>query len=134
MDRAKWVQSLANDLGVPASFVFKRRVSGEETEVAAVSAQVGGKAVVIYDDMIRTGGSPINAANAYKAAGASSLGAVTTHGVFPGDSLQKIRESGLFSTVICTDSHPRAREVAEKFTGFLTVEPVAGVFLPWLEG
>ena len=36
--RAKWVQSLANDLNVPASFVFKRRLDGRRTEVAAVSA------------------------------------------------------------------------------------------------
>src|SRR5262249_38194283 len=55
--RAKWVQSLANDLGVPASFVFKRRLDAATTEVTAVSAHVRGKPVVIYDDMIRTGGS-----------------------------------------------------------------------------
>ncbi|MGC4004381.1 MAG: hypothetical protein QM811_15205 [Pirellulales bacterium] len=36
--RAKWVESLANDLGVEASFVFKRRLDGERVEVAAVSA------------------------------------------------------------------------------------------------
>src|SRR5690242_12474237 len=54
--RAKWVESLANDLGVDAAFVFKRRISGEETEVTGVSAHVTGKRVVIYDDMIRTGG------------------------------------------------------------------------------
>jgi len=59
--RAKWVESLANDLGVPAAFVFKRRRSAEETEVTAVSTRLAGEMVVIYDDMIRTGGSLINA-------------------------------------------------------------------------
>ncbi|HZX93921.1 MAG TPA: ribose-phosphate diphosphokinase, partial [Myxococcales bacterium] len=54
--RAKWVERFANELGVSAAFVFKRR-SGQETEVTAVSAQVSGKRVVIYDDIIRSGGS-----------------------------------------------------------------------------
>jgi ribose-phosphate pyrophosphokinase len=131
--RAKWVQSLANDLGVQPSFVFKRRLDGDQTEVTAVSAQVAGKRVVIYDDMIRTGGSLLGAARAYRAAGAASLAAVATHGVLPGHSLQKIQRSGLFIAVVCTDSHPRARELAPQFHGFLAVEPVAQVFLPYIQ-
>ncbi len=71
--RAKWVESLANELGVPAAFVYKRRLDGSDTEVTGVSAAVAGKSVVIYDDMIRTGGSLIAAARAYKAAGAVRL-------------------------------------------------------------
>ncbi|HEY0251931.1 MAG TPA: ribose-phosphate diphosphokinase, partial [Kofleriaceae bacterium] len=106
--RAKWVESLANDLGVQAAFVYKRRVSGSETHVTGVSAQVAGKRVVIYDDMIRTGGSLINAAQAYRDAGASSIAAVATHGLFPGDSLARIQATGLFGQVATTDSHPRA--------------------------
>ena len=63
--RAKWVESLANDLGKHAAFVFKRRLDGSRTEVTAVSAQVRDKDVIIYDDMIRTGGSLLHAARAY---------------------------------------------------------------------
>jgi len=48
--RAKIVESLANDLHVPASFVFKRRMDSGATSVTAVSAQVSGKHVIIYDD------------------------------------------------------------------------------------
>ena len=71
--RAKWVESLANEMGVPASFVFKRRLDGSETEVTGVSAQTSpASSVVIYDDMIRTGGSLIAAARAYRDAGAVS--------------------------------------------------------------
>src|SRR4030095_10600193 len=45
--RAKWVESLANDLGVNAAFVFKRRTSGEETHITSLSADVKNKNVVI---------------------------------------------------------------------------------------
>jgi len=106
--RAKWVESLAKDLAVDAAFVYKRRTSGTDTEVTGLSANVGGKHVIIYDDMIRTGGSLINAARAYKDNGARAIDAIATHGIFPGDSLEKIRSTGLFGQVVTTDSHPRA--------------------------
>jgi ribose-phosphate pyrophosphokinase len=113
--RAKWVESLANDLGVDASFVYKRRTSGTQTTVTGVSAHVAGKRVVIYDDMIRTGGSLINAAQAYRDAGAVAIDAIATHGLFPGDSLERLRKTGLFGRIVSTDSHPRAVSLAGDF-------------------
>ena len=113
--RAKWVESLANDLGVAAAFVYKRRVDGSETHVTGVSAQVAGKRVIIYDDMIRTGGSLLGAAEAYKQAGAASIDAIATHGLFPGTSLAKLRASGLLGRIVVTDSHPRAVALADDY-------------------
>ena len=107
--RAKWVESMAHDLGVDAAFVYKRRLSGERTEVSGVSAHVRGKTVVIYDDMIRTGGSLLGAAAAYRAAGATDVAAVTTHGAFTPGALARMEESGLLSAIAATDSHPLAR-------------------------
>jgi ribose-phosphate pyrophosphokinase len=127
--RAKWVESLANGLGVTASFVFKRRLSGDRTEVLAVSAQVQGKRVIIYDDMIRTGSSLAGAARAYLDAGATSIAAIATHGVFPGDALERLSGSGLFTHIVCTDSHPRARMLAG---GLLQVRPVGGLLADFL--
>jgi ribose-phosphate pyrophosphokinase len=129
--RAKWVESLANDLGVTASFVFKRRTSGKDTEVLAVSAAVEGKHVVIYDDMIRTGGSLIGAARAYQQAGARRISAIATHGVLPGSALEKLRASGLFDCVVVTDTHPRALQLRGDF---LQVASVAGLIADELRG
>lgn len=122
--RAKWVESLANDLGVSVAFVFKRRLSGSKTEVLAASARVEGRKVVIYDDMIRTGSSLIQAGRAYRDAGATRMIAITTHGLFPGDALSRIRDSGLFEYVVSTDSHPRARALADDFLRVQTVAPI----------
>lgn len=127
--RAKWVESLANDLGVHASFVFKRRISGEETEVTGVSAQVKDKAVVIYDDMIRTGGSLMGAARAYKAAGARSISAITTHGVFPGDAWERLQASGLFDTVASTNTHPNVLRVASAGARVVSIAPILAPYL-----
>ncbi|MBS2023105.1 MAG: ribose-phosphate pyrophosphokinase [Deltaproteobacteria bacterium] len=127
--RAKWVERLANEMRTGASFVLKRREDDGSTVVTAVSAQVEGRHVVIYDDMIRTGGSLIGAAQAYKQAGATRISAVATHGIFPNDGLEKIRASGLFDRVVCTDSHPRALQLRGDF---LQVEPVARLFADFL--
>jgi ribose-phosphate pyrophosphokinase len=126
--RAKWVERFANELGVPAAFVFKRR-QGNAVEVTAVSAQVKDRRVVIYDDLIRSGSSLINAARAYRDAGARSVAAVATHGVFPGDALQRIEQSGLVEKLIVTDSHPRAAALAGPYLQVLTIAPILAGYL-----
>ena len=122
--RAKWVESLANDLGTDAAFVLKRRIDGNRTEVSAIQAAVEGRTVVIYDDMVRTGGSMIEAARAYTKAGATRIAAITTHGIFPGTSLARLRDSELFTEIVCTDSHPRANDLADDFLRVRTVAPL----------
>ncbi|MBI2376099.1 MAG: ribose-phosphate diphosphokinase [Deltaproteobacteria bacterium] len=122
--RAKWVEALANSLRVPAALVIKRRIDARKTEIVAVSAEVRGRDVVVYDDMIRTGGSLIEAAKAYLEAGARRIFAIATHGVLPGDSLARIRSSGLFQSVVTTDSHPRARELEGEFLSVVSVSDV----------
>ncbi|MFK8004708.1 MAG: ribose-phosphate diphosphokinase [Polyangiales bacterium] len=129
--RAKWVESLANDLRVDAGFVFKRRMSGDQTEVTALAADVEGKNVVIYDDMIRTGGSLIGAARAFRDAGAAKISAVCTHAVLPGDALGRIESTGLFDAVACTDSHARVRDIDNDF---LRVAPLAPLLWTHLQG
>lgn len=127
--RAKWVESLANEMGVNAAFVFKRRVSGEKTEVTSISADVEGKDVVIYDDMVRTGGSLINAAKAYKNAGAKKIFTITTHGLFTNEALGKIEDSGVISKVVTTNTHPNSYKVK---SDFLIVKSVASLILEQL--
>jgi ribose-phosphate pyrophosphokinase len=106
--RAKWVESLANELGVESAFVYKNRLSGSTTEVTGVNAEVKDKHVLIYDDMIRTGGSLIAAAQAYKSLGAASINVMCTHGLFTNDAIAKIKSSGIVEQIICTNTHPNA--------------------------
>lgn len=105
--RAKWVQSLAAKLGVEPAFVYKQRdASSGKLAVTGINADVKGREVVIYDDMIRTGSSLVQAARAYKAAGATKVHAIASHLILPGDSLEKIREAGVLASILGTDSHP----------------------------
>ena len=95
-----------------------------------MNADVSGRKVVIYDDMIRTGGSLMGAARAYLDAGASSTAAVATHGVFPGEAFRRVADSGLFTHIVCTDSHPRSLELAEEPQ--LDVVSIAGILAEFL--
>ncbi len=122
--RAKWVVSLAQDLGVVPAFVYKRRLAGDRTEVTGVSAAVEGKQVIIYDDMIRSGSSLLGAAEAYRKAGAVSISAIATHGLFPGEALAGLRRSGLFERIVCTDTHPRAHMLADDFLEVVEIAPL----------
>jgi len=127
--RGKWVESLASELGITPASVFKRRIDGSTTTVVGVNGQVQGRYVVIYDDMIRTGSSLIGAAQAYRDMGATGFTVVATHGVFPGDALARLQDSGLFDRITCTDTHPRAQELAGEF---LAVHPIDGLIWEYL--
>lgn len=127
---AKRVQGLANALGVEAGFVFKRRVAGNQVSFTAMHADVDGRPVVLCDDMVRTGASMIQAARAYRDAGATRVAAVATHGVLPPGALDRIRDSGLIERLVVTDSHPNAVAQADDFLGVVTI---AGVLETWLD-
>ncbi|HWZ04974.1 MAG TPA: ribose-phosphate diphosphokinase, partial [Mucilaginibacter sp.] len=122
--RAKWVESLANDLCVNAAFILKRRLKDDHTEVSAVNADVSGKTVIIYDDMIRSGGSIINAAQTYKNEGAGDIYVITTHGLFINDGIEKLKSSGLIKKLICTDSHVNTQTIQDDF---VDVRSLAGL-------
>ena len=122
--RAKWVESLANDLGLEAAFILKRRLDGSQVELAQVQADVRGKSVVIYDDMVRTGGSLLMAAKAYKDAGAKEVSAVSTHGVLPEGAVERLQESGLLKKLITTDTHPNAVKQTNGFLETVSVAPL----------
>ncbi len=110
MGRAKWVEAFANRLHAPVALIHKKRVSGSETRINAVVGDVAGKDVVIYDDMIRTGGSLVQAAEAYVKAGANSVHALATHLVLPPGTVERL-EAAPLARVIGTDTHPNHRLV-----------------------
>jgi ribose-phosphate pyrophosphokinase len=111
--RAKWVQSLARALGVEPAFVYKSRdaVTGN-LEMTGINADVKGREVVIYDDMIRTGSSLLQAGRAYLNAGATAVHAIASHLVLPPGSLEKLRSAGVFQNILGTDSHPGSQQLA----------------------
>ncbi len=110
MGRAKWVEVFANRLHAPVALIHKKRLSGSQTKVSAVVGDVAGKNVVLFDDMIRTGGSLIQAAECYLNAGAKSVHAAATHLVIPEGTVARLEASPI-ARIIGTDRHPNHRLV-----------------------
>ncbi len=104
--RAKWVESLAAEMNCEAAFAYKQRIDGDTTNITGVNANVANKHVIIYDDMIRTGGSLMQAAKVYAQQNPKSISVICTHGFFNNNAVQRIKEQGIIQKLICTNTHP----------------------------
>jgi len=94
--------------------VDKRRTSATETKAAhLIGAPVEGKTVVLFDDMISTASSMVNAVEIARKHGAKRAFACATHGLLVDKAVSRLREAGLEQIAI-TDSIPLSKEKAEK--------------------
>lgn len=77
----------------------------ERSEVTVLLGDVRNRDAVLVDDIIFTGGTLANMAHAVMGAGARSVRAVVTHGLFTGEAVDLLRASPL-ADVIVTDTVP----------------------------
>jgi ribose-phosphate pyrophosphokinase len=96
-------RALAKRLDAPLAIVDKRRDRPGESEVMNVIGDVHGKDCILIDDIVDSGGTLCNAADALLANGATSVTAYITHGVLSGGATARITGSKLKELVI-TDS------------------------------
>jgi ribose-phosphate pyrophosphokinase len=91
-------------LGAPVVLLHKRRVSGDETKVTQIVGDVSGRACLIVDDMISTGGTIAESITALLAAGARpEIIVAATHGLFVGEARKKLSHSAL-KEIFVTDT------------------------------
>jgi ribose-phosphate pyrophosphokinase len=96
-------RALAKRLDSLLAIVDKRRDKPGESEVMNVIGDVKGKDCILIDDIIDSGGTLCNAAEALLKMGATSVTAYITHGVLSGGAVARITSSKLKELVI-TDS------------------------------
>ncbi len=96
-------RSLAKRLDCQLAIVDKRRERAGESEVMNVIGDVSGKDCLLIDDIVDSGGTLCNAAEALLKNGATSVTAYITHGVLSGGAVTRIATSKLRELVI-TDS------------------------------
>ena len=87
------------------AIVDKRRPEAGKSEVMNLIGDVKGKHAILVDDIVDSGGTLCNAAQAIIDAGALSVRAYITHGVLTGEACQKVEKSALAELVV-TDSIP----------------------------
>lgn len=96
-------RALAKRLDCLLAIVDKRRDRPGESEVMNIIGEVAGKDCILIDDIVDSGGTLCNAAEALLAQGAASVTAYITHGVLSGGAVTRVANSKLKELVI-TDS------------------------------
>jgi len=116
----KTARAYAKRLGVGLAIVDKRRISPEKAEAMNILGEVEGKNAILVDDLIATGGSLIEAANALRRAGVKKIYAAVVHGVLSGDAVKKI-ESSILEQLIITNTIPTDERKASSKIKVLSV-------------
>ena len=96
-------RGLAKRINAPLAIIDKRRERAGESEVMNVIGDVAGHTCILIDDIVDSGGTLVNAADALLANGAKDVYAYITHGVLSGGAVARIGSSKLKELVI-TDS------------------------------
>ncbi len=96
-------RALAKRIDAQLAIVDKRRERPGESEVMNVIGNVEGRSCILVDDIVDSGGTLVNAADALLARGAKEVTAYITHGVLSGGAVARVTASKLKELVI-TDS------------------------------
>jgi ribose-phosphate pyrophosphokinase len=96
-------RGLAKRINAPLAIIDKRRERAGESEVMNVIGEVAGTTCILVDDIVDSGGTLVNAADALLEQGATDVHAYITHGVLSGGAVARITASRLKELVI-TDS------------------------------
>ena len=121
----KTARAFAKRLHAALAVVDKRRNSPDSVEVMHLIGEVQGKDVVIVDDLVASGGTLCEAADALKENGARNIYASITHGVLSGNAIENIANSSLEKLII-TDTIPLTKEKELEKIKVLSVASLLG--------
>lgn len=123
MERAR---VFAKKLDAGLAMTDKRRPNPNQAEIMNVIGDVEGKSVILFDDLVDTAGTAIQAAQALMKNGAKRASLCCTHAVLSGKAIERIKDSVL-EEVIITDTIPPSQDVidCDKFK-VLTIADLLG--------
>lgn len=107
--RAKWVESLAKEFKLEADFILKNRDGLKISTAAHNLNNLKDKSVIIYDDMIRSGSSILNAAKLCHQQGAKNIYLISSHAVFCDPAPTNIINTEYVKQVYVSNSHPNSQ-------------------------
>jgi ribose-phosphate pyrophosphokinase len=110
----------------PLAIVDKRRERAGESEVMNIIGEVDGRACILIDDIIDSGGTLCNAAQALLDAGATSVAAYITHGVLSGGAVARVNSSALTELVITDTIMPTDEAKSCERIRILPIAPLVG--------
>jgi len=102
----KMARAYAKRLGADLALVDKRRPRADAVEIMNVIGEVRDRTVVMFDDMVTTANTMLEASKALRAAGAKDILAGVTHAVLCGDAKERLARSSIREIVV-TDTVPQ---------------------------
>jgi ribose-phosphate pyrophosphokinase len=119
-------RAIAQRIGADLAIVDKRRPRAGVSEVMNIIGDVRGQSCILIDDIVDSGGTLVNAAEALLKEGAIEVSAYITHGVLSEGAPQRIASSKLKELVV-TDSIAETDSVREAANiRRLTIAPLIG--------
>ncbi|MDB5651273.1 MAG: ribose-phosphate pyrophosphokinae [Hyphomicrobiales bacterium] len=119
-------RALAKRIDAPLSIVDKRRERAGESEVMNIIGDVSGKSCILVDDIVDSGGTLCNAAEALLAKGAREVYAYITHGVLSGGAVARISSSKLKELVLTDSIQPTEAVRVAKNIRVISIAPLIG--------
>ncbi len=101
----QWAEKAAAAIGCECDVLEKRRVSAEAVEMVPREVSVGGRDVLIVDDIISTGGTMAEAVKMVLRQGARRVVCACTHAILAGNALERVFQAGAYD-LIATDTVP----------------------------
>ena len=119
-------RALAKRIDAPLAIVDKRRERAGESEVMNIIGDVAGKSCILVDDIIDSGGTLCNAAEALLAKGAREVYAYITHGVLSGGAVARVAASKLKELVLTDTILPTEAVRVAKNIRVISIAPLIG--------
>jgi ribose-phosphate pyrophosphokinase len=119
-------RSLARRLNTDLAIVDKRRERAGVSEVMNIIGEVEGRPCILIDDIVDSGGTLCNAAEALLNNGATEVWAYCTHGVLSGKAVERIQNSRLKSMVVTDTIAPTPAQAACPNIRTISIAPLLG--------
>ncbi len=119
-------RALAKRIDAPLAIVDKRRERAGESEVMNIVGDPSGKSCILVDDIVDSGGTLCNAADALLRDGALDVYAYITHGVLSHGATARIAASSLKELVITDTIQPTEAVRMARNVRVLSVAPLIG--------
>ncbi len=128
LGKTKWTETFANKFSCDMVFIRKSR-DYKKTKVLDVIGDVARKTIIIYDDMTRSGGTLIPAAQAYLKRGAIKIYAVLSHLALNDQTVIRKLNKSPIAKIISTNSHPMSQHPLVKRSKKFIIKDVSPEFV-----
>ena len=119
-------RALAKRIDAPLAIVDKRRERAGESEVMNIIGDVRGRSCILVDDIVDSGGTLCNAADALLASGAKEVSAYITHGVLSGGAVARVASSQLKEMVLTDTIQPTEAVRVARNIRCISIAPLIG--------